>query len=437
MFKAAQSIDKTRLTELVRERVELNAQRLPVLPTSKASVRGEVDGWLKQLDATLAHAEAHWPVGVAVPPMGRRKGLVRRVAVPAAKAVLRVAQLVTREQREFNHAILAAARSLHTLVARVPTLIEEEARSSREGVAELRTQVQELGGRVTRLTEALADQHSQQVREAERTRRWFDALYKGVAPTESSARATGQESAGEASATPVPQLSSSLYLEFEDRFRGSREEIMGRVRAYLPALREAQAGSADREVLDIGPGRGEWLEVLKREGLAGKGVDVNSAMIAECTKLGLTVAHGDGVEYLREVPSSSLGAVTAFHVVEHLPPGRVLLLLAEAFRVLRPGGILILETPNPKNLIVGACSFYIDPTHRNPVHPDALAFSAVAHGFARVEILPLHPNTEAERIPDDGTPVVKRLNELLYGPQDYAVIGYRGALDEARSHARA
>ena len=99
-------------------------------------------------------------------------------------------------------------------------------------------------------------------------------------------------------------------------------------------------------------------------------------------------------------------------------------LIDETVRVLQPGGVAIFETPNPENLLVGACSFYLDPTHRNPIHSQTLAFLAEARGLNRIEILPLHPPDVSARFPDD-SPLAHRLNDYFFGPQDFAVVGYR------------
>jgi O-antigen chain-terminating methyltransferase len=333
--------------------------------------------------------------------MNRRSGLVRHLAVPVARSVLRVAQLVTRDQRDFNAAILAAARNVAQLLARLHPLIDGQLEAARRASQELQARVVSLE---TQLAGLLEDRARQEL-DAAQARARLEALAPGEAPADG-------------------QLSGAMYLAFEDRFRGSREDIQGRVRAYLPVVAEAGAGSPGREVLDLGPGRGEWLQVLAQEGLLGRGAELDASMVAQCVGLGLQVVQADGVDHLRSLPASSLGAVTAFHVVEHLPPPRVLVLLAEAFRVLRPGGVLILETPDPRNLMVGASTFYIDPTHRNPVHPDSLAFLAAAQGFSRVQVVGLHPD-EAARLPDDGAPVTALLNRLLHGPRDYALIGRR------------
>ena len=225
-----------------------------------------------------------------------------------------------------------------------------------------------------------------------------------------------------------PHIFDADYVSFEDQFRGTRAEIKERQRIYLPHIRNAGVGTKQFPqfpVLDIGCGRGEWLELLKDENFVAMGVDRNRILVEECRGLGLEVVEGDAVEYLRSVPDISIGAVTGFHIIEHLPFDSLVALLDETVRVLTPGGISIFETPNPENILVGAFKYYYDPTHRNPLPPVSTQFLFESRGLSRVEILRLHPDNSTSRLTDDGSELVQRFNEYFYGPQDYALIGYK------------
>ncbi len=216
----------------------------------------------------------------------------------------------------------------------------------------------------------------------------------------------------------------AFYAALEERFRGDVSEVKRRLSIYLPYLRIAGIGSRERSVLDVGCGRGEWLEVLGEEGIAAAGVDLNLHVVGECRGRGLDVAENDAITELSSRPDKSVGAVTGFHIVEHLPLESIIRLIDESFRVLDPGGLLIFETPNPENIQVGACNFYLDPTHRNPIPPPVLKFFLESRGFEQVEILRLNPSI-AEPVEGDSD-LVQRFNKLFYGPMDYAVIGRRG-----------
>ncbi len=215
----------------------------------------------------------------------------------------------------------------------------------------------------------------------------------------------------------------ALYVAFEDVFRGTREDIKARLRPYIDRLALC-AGQPGKPILDIGCGRGEWLETLKEAHLQAYGIDSNLMMVEYARSLGLDAQEVDLMTHLRDLPDASRSAVTAFHVVEHLGFGVLVDFLDEALRVIMPGGMLILETPNPENLLVGAHSFYNDPTHRNPIPPEPLRFLVDQRGFTEVEILRLHPFPAELRLGADNDDT-RRLNNLLFGPQDYAVIARR------------
>jgi len=219
------------------------------------------------------------------------------------------------------------------------------------------------------------------------------------------------------------QKHNAVYLAFENVLRGTREEIRSRQSVYLPILRQYQIGSPDLPVLDIGCGRGEWLELLRENGMSARGVDRNEAMVEFCRALDLDVTQADALEYLNTLQDSSLGAVTALHVVEHLPFDTVIDLLDEVLRVLKPGGLVIVETPNPANLLVGAHTFYLDPTHQKPLPSALLRFFVEARGFCDVSVKELHLPPSCVRLPEDSGIIATRLNDYLYGPQDYAVMG--------------
>jgi len=178
-------------------------------------------------------------------------------------------------------------------------------------------------------------------------------------------------------------------------------------------------------VLDLGCGRGEWIELLRDEGLEARGVDSNRAMIASCLERKLNVTEGDLLDSLRSLDSESIGVVTAFHVVEHLSFTDLTLLLGETRRVLKPGGLAVFETPNPSNVLVATERFYFDPTHRQPLPSPFMQFLVEERGLCRVTVHQLHPWPEAFRVPDDGSVLVERFNALFYGPQDYAIMGWK------------
>jgi SAM-dependent methyltransferase len=211
-----------------------------------------------------------------------------------------------------------------------------------------------------------------------------------------------------------------LYAAFEDEFRGPREEIKKRLEVYLPIVREAGIAS---DALDLGCGRGEWLEVLRNTGIAGYGVDHNTEFIARCRELDLNVIEADAIAHLQSLPAASLPLITGFHIVEHVSFKDLVQMTDEILRVLRPGGVLIFETPNPENFMVGSYSFYTDPTHRNPIPSATLKFLLEMRGFGRTEVMKLRVWKDAF-IPGNSE-LVKRFNEYFYGAPDYAVVAWK------------
>lgn len=214
--------------------------------------------------------------------------------------------------------------------------------------------------------------------------------------------------------------SDELQIALADTFRGTADDVKHRLAAYLPYLAAAGVGSERRSVLDIGSGRGEWLEVLRDNGYGAFGIDTNQMLVSRAKANGLDVVAGDARTLLRELADRSLRCITAFHVVEHLPFDDLIGLLDECRRLLAPGGLLIVETPNPENVVVGSANFYLDPTHIRP-YPMALLRVLVEHrGFVSVEALPLNPNTTARSAED--TDLALRFNDFFYGAMDYGVI---------------
>jgi SAM-dependent methyltransferase len=242
-----------------------------------------------------------------------------------------------------------------------------------------------------------------------------------------------------ASAPPPPRVAAgakraaadSAYTAFENRFRGSREEIRDRLAAY------AELFQGQAPVVDLGCGRGEFLQVLRERGIDGRGIDGNANAVRECRKAGLDVVEGDLVDFLKTQPQGSLGGVFAAQVAEHLPPAALAALLAGAHRALRPGGLLVLETPNPRSVTGLLEVFNRDLTHERPLHPDTLRFLAAAAGFTdvRVELrTPVEPAAQLRPVPTDDLPWaaadalnenIARLNSLLFGFLEYALVARR------------
>ncbi len=210
-----------------------------------------------------------------------------------------------------------------------------------------------------------------------------------------------------------------LYVALEDRFRGTREDIKKRFETYLPYVETVRDGL----VIDLGSGRGEWLELLRETGITARGVEQNRISSDKGRERGLEIVGGDAFAHLRTLPDGSVAAVTGFHIIEHMPIDALVSLLAEVMRVLRPGGLVIFETPNPENVLVGSNFFYLDPTHHHPLPSELMEFLLESRGFKRVEVLNLHP-WDSGRVAGEGE-LAERFNGFFFGPMDYAILGWK------------
>jgi O-antigen chain-terminating methyltransferase len=232
------------------------------------------------------------------------------------------------------------------------------------------------------------------------------------------------------------RLPAATYVHFEDRHRGTRDEIRRRQTDYLGLYRSGP-------VLDVGCGRGEFLELCREAGIEARGIDTDAGMVARCREAGLAVEQADALGHLAGLADDTLGGIFCAQVIEHLPPDALVALVRLAHAKLRPGGLLLCETPNPACLTVFSGAFYVDLTHVKPIHPEAARFLLETAGFRDVEIRPVNPYPPEMKL----QPVepfwymrryeeaflqpindnFARLNDLLWGAQDYAVTGRKGA----------
>ena len=251
------------------------------------------------------------------------------------------------------------------------------------------------------------------------------------------------EANGSVPPAPAPaatDLDAYQYVCFEDVFRGASEEIAKRQRAYLPYF------EGTSEVLDIGCGRGEFLALLREDGIPGRGVDTNAEAVERCRERGLEATRGDALGYLRTLADESLGGLFSAQVVEHLEVDYLMRMLADAHRTLRPGSRVVLETINPTSWTAFFSAYLRDVTHRHPLHPDTLAYLLRASGFVGVSIVYRSPVPDAAKLRRAevdpavaATPAGKAaatladalnqhaelLNGLIFAEQDYAAIARR------------
>ena len=327
--------------------------------------------------ATRALAERFWPVTAERPAGGGPKGLVKRFL---RKLMRWYVEPLAADQRLYNNSVLKLVDALSERA--------DAATASRERAERL---VRELEERLTRV----------------------ERRGSGGAGTPAPVTVAAQPAAA-----ALPD-----YFAFESRMRGSVDAIRERQRRYVDDFRDAAP------VLDIGCGRGELLALLREAGIEARGIDADADMVAFARGEGLDVEQADLLEYLERVDAGSLGGIFMGQVVEHLPPAVLVRALELAAQKLRPGGVLVAETINPLSPIA-LRNYYADLTHAQPLVPETLELLARQSGFAETELRFL--NEPADRLTEPDDPViaanVRRLNELLFAPLDYALVA-RTAMD--------
>ncbi|MCI9072818.1 MAG: class I SAM-dependent methyltransferase [Lachnospiraceae bacterium] len=237
---------------------------------------------------------------------------------------------------------------------------------------------------------------------------------------------------------PAPagkSFDGQTYLAFEEQYRGDQEEIRRRQQQYLHYVKNWLEEDLQGDIIDLGCGRGEWLDILQADGYYATGIDLNEKSLEECRRKKLHVLQGDAITYLKTLPDKSVRLLTSFQLIEHLELESLLILFRELGRVVKKGGLIIMETPNPCNLQVGAASFYLDPTHVRQLHPEFVRFLAAQSGFERIEVV--YPEQDkAEQwwnsvIREETTDIqesacfqaiVNELRRTIWSSADYAVI---------------
>jgi O-antigen chain-terminating methyltransferase len=371
----------------------------PRRPTGPALARSEAERfWAVTADRPFLYKPGAW---------GRARGLV----LAPLKAVLRklmrwYVEPAFAQQRDFNSRVL---RAIDELSERIDAVSE----SLVVKTGELEASIDPVARSVERLERSLTEQDERLLHVERRTRR------QGKAPAGLTA----------SDAPSAPPAEEPDYFAFESRMRGSSELIRDRQSAYLDEFRDASP------VLDIGCGRGEFVSLLREGGVEARGIDTNADMVEHCQDAGLPVEQADAISHLSGLDDGSLGGIFCAHVLEHLDPARIFQLLELAVAKLRPDAIFAAETPNPLSL-VALSNFSADLSHKQPLHPETLSFLARQAGFRDVSVRFMSEPAEDERlrfVPLPEEPAfaearraldtdVNRLNEVVFGSQDYAVL---------------
>src|SRR6185369_7536310 len=388
-------------------RLAVAIARLPVLITNFRRVESHS---MAQLDRVASHvndAVAHLSHEMREQSKANRthfEALQKQLNDLKGTVQLQI-NLLIREQEKFAHNLSTTQSELSERI----DLTTHHARQQDELQTRYAAELQALKVQVEKQIDDLIERLQKSRMDVAQQETRLSRLLEGAAVTPS---------------TPIQQshpeqdhLLDSLYYSLEDVLRGTPEQIKEEVKVYLPVLQKAGISS---DILDVGCGRGEWLQVLREEGLQARGIDTNRILVQQCKELSLDVEEHEALSYLGSLPDGSLNAVTAFHFAEHLPLETLVKFLDESGRTLKPGGLIILETPNPENLLVGSCNFYLDPTHKNPIPIPTMKLLLEARGFRCEEVLKLHAVSSTKiEVKDQLT---SHLNHFLYGPMNYAVV---------------
>ena len=371
------------------DRALVAAPRLPSPPETPAGSRAEA-------------LNVSWdilPNGAPIPDSGlkgRMQSVVWRMVGPSLERQRQFNALVVEQGNRQARGEEAHARAIERLRSAIAPAFEALARFDALLLHYLRTitlyidtKDRSLAGPEIRERLALTEQRLLMLkREVER-------LASAASPVTQEAPATGATLATTSGVAPAAfsaPMESAAYVGFEDRFRGSQDEIRRRVEEYLPLF------STVTDVVDIGCGRGELLDLLQAQGVSARGVDANPAMVEVCEGRGLRAEQGDALAFLTGQPDASIGGLIAIQVVEHFPPGYLVRFLETAFHKLRPGAPIVLETLNPACWLAFFETYLRDLTHQQPLHPDTLRFLVQASGFSAVDVHFKRPVSESDRL---------------------------------------
>jgi 2-polyprenyl-3-methyl-5-hydroxy-6-metoxy-1,4-benzoquinol methylase len=361
------------LVEQIREAARLH-RAMPERSFSSGGPGDTSPGSAAYLDSYLTELARRSQPRTELPHRFRRFPLT---IAPIGRLAVRIYNLLTKEQRETDIVLRDALQTLQAVVA------HQEKTTREENILHDYIRAQLGRGLLTRNGKA------------------------GAGPSGTTAETKGL----------LPEL-DAFFVALGDRFRGPPELVTERLRVYLPTVRSAGLGGP---ALDLGCGRGEWLDMMRESAIEAVGVEQSPRLVGICRDKGLQVVEADLEAFLEQGPAEQWQIVTAFHVIEHLGWPGWYVFLRQCHRVLRPGGMLILETPNPGNLITAANRFHLDPTHQHPLPDALLEFAAKSVGFGPNQIMPLHHELEgAPKAAPSGT--IAEIARHLFGSQDYALI---------------
>ena len=411
----------------VREQVEFNHAVMRCVQAS-IDAMNEMNRAIAGLAAQVAQMErthrqevaavqdiaSHWPAW--------RKDFEER----RDKSEIHLLRSISELQAAFQHRVTLVQESFQRSEQSFWTLAKHQhsefaetlLRGMEETQAELRAGVEKLRGEYERMLYAELKLIRQRMALAPIPAPAAEASHAiaAQAPQGIAAQAAQGIAAQATQETAAPAPLAIDWLSFANRFRGSEEKIREHQKMYIARFAGAE------EILDIGCGRGEFLEAVREAGLKARGIDSSEESVAICRSKGLNAERADLFEYLSSIEDATLGGVYCSQVVEHLAPERLPDLANLLGRKMKPGALVAIETPNPECLAIFATHFYLDPTHTRPVPAPLLRFYLEEAGFIQIEIEKLSPAVET-------MPSLAELpagvRDAFFGGLDYAIFGRR------------
>lgn len=361
--------------------------------------------------------------------------------------VKRYVDPVINKQREFNESVL---RILNTIVKRMPEqekhiiseLISETEKTVKEEISNAKSEIEgkfdeqifntksEIKGNLDETIGQMRPDLRMEI--IEQIKSTFMDMDHEIYNRTWLANVLGEKITGYYD-KEIPPGNSELdlnYFLFEEKFRGSRADIKQRQTSFLRYFEGC------KKILDIGCGRGEFLEILRDNGIMGHGIDINEEMVKFCISKGFDVEKSDAISYLEKLEDGSLDGIIMDQVIEHLDSNYLIKLLKLCYQKLNFGYYIVIETVNPLSL-VSLTNYYIDMSHKRPIHPETLKFLINFANFREVETIFFSPipddkrlkKTNIEGIEGDFRQLIEvydqnidKLNTILYGPQDYAIV---------------
>lgn len=435
---AENEIDIQEVMSVIRQRAEARRKqgessaplRQPaMLSKTKVSLNVLRSNSLAQLQSKIASVRLTQAEVGAVNP--RPPGVHNRAIQLVKKAIQRSLGWYTRSLVQFDRSVVEAFEAAQNNIL--------ELQQANVELSQARTaEIQELWSHVNRLMEHDLRQMHDRIAQITQSIEGPGGLNEKLRANERSIRRVSNvaqpSTAHDSLSQPVrehPHSSSGVadfdYFLFEERFRGNETIIKERQKSYLALFQDRD------DVVDLGCGRGEFLEILRENRIPARGAETNTDMFLLCREKGLNVVQQDLFSFLDATPDTTLGGIFCSQVIEHLTVADQLRLVNLAKEKTRPGSPVVLETINPECVFALVRNFFLDPTHIRPVHPEMLKFACESAGFAEVtlrfseavtsaQIPKLPPTTPELEAFNAG---IERVNAFLYGYQDYAVVALR------------